>query len=140
VFLLSKSIKAQRAAQASHLWLFTVRQVADVSVKVDGDTDSGKYRYMPGVSYVYDVNGKICECDKINFGRGPIFISQQGADEFLLQYRSEADVNLYYDPNQPKNSVLRKELSGHKVNLITGVIMIIVMGQMLLALFFIMRL
>lgn len=140
VYLLVSSLKNKRDAKESLGWPMTVGQVTEVSVKVDGDSDSAKYRFTPSVHYVYDVNSRIYDGKRLNFGRGPTFNKQELADQFLEDYPPGGEVNVFYDPNNPNRSVLRKIDLGTKSDLVVGIVLIMIALGMTCAFSFFLRL
>lgn len=139
IYLLVSSQQSKRDAENSLNWPSVTGLVTEVSVKVDGDQERGKFRFMPVVEFVYDVNGKIYDGDKINFGQGPIFDTQEAADKFLEGFPPGSEVEVYYDPNQPKKSVLKREVLGTKANLVSGLVLILVIIGLNCAFFYFAR-
>lgn len=124
VYLLLSSLRAKRDAKESLSWPTVAGEVTDVRVNIDGDPESGKYRFIPIVKYAYEVNSRIFDNDKITFGQGPIFTMQQTADDFLKQFPPGAEVKVYYHPEKPHKAVLKQEALGTKSGMISGIVVI----------------
>ena len=131
IYLLFSSLRSKRAAEESLSWPFVVGIVSDAHIKIDGDQERGKFKYYPKVIYAYDVDAKIYDGNKISFGQGPSFSSQQKAEDYLATYKPDAEVNVYYNPKRPSQAVLQQEAIGTKTGLVTGIILVLVtLGSM----------
>lgn len=133
-YVIYAAIRSTRECDDSDKWPFTVGKITEFQLKADRDDEGRKIRYIPQISYVYQVEGKILDGKRIRFGRAPSFRSKYDAEEFLESYPVGAEINVFYDPSNPKKSVLIKEFLDYKKDIWTGVILILVMMGMFCAL------
>ena len=75
-------------------------------------------KYYPEVRYLYRVFGSEYQGNKIMFGSQPA-IQQSKAEATISNYPEGSSVMVYYDPNQPSNAVLERNVS--KALLASGV-------------------
>lgn len=106
-------------AQASTEWPTVTGTVT--SSRVQTTSRDGRNEYMPRVQYSYGVEGRsftgtrITASDEYQKNRG-------SAEDILVRYPSGASVAVFYDPQDPANSVLAQGMPGNvKVMLGAGV-------------------
>lgn len=129
VFLLIKSFKDRKKAEASQGWPTTQGQIIEAriaestSTDSDGDTSTS---YSPAVKFTYRVAQQEYTGNKITFG----FIQGHGnykkAQAVLAHYPLGAQVNVYYDPANPADAVLERKAGGSTISLVLGIIFILI--------------
>jgi hypothetical protein len=67
--------------------------------------------YEPQVSYSYEVAGTTYHGVRISFAE-PIFTTKKRVADIVARYPAGADVQVAYDPADPKESVLEQSLEG----------------------------
>ncbi len=63
-------------------------------------------RYMPWITYSYEVSGKPYEGDRIRFGGRITFSSERKALAFLERFPVQKHATVYYDPRRPNVAIL----------------------------------
>lgn len=93
--------------EKSEQWSDAAGKIVDTSIKIS----SGRHNtyYDPVIKYTYAVLGKQYVNDNIGFGfSSNNFNRQQDARIYLDGYQKGAKVTVYYDPQNPKNSCLKR--------------------------------
>lgn len=126
IILIVMSVINRKRASASQSWMGAQGKVTESFVHESTSTDSDGHTstdYKPKVHYIYSVNGREYECNRINFGGGST--SRAKAQSVIAQYPIESSVIVYYDPQNPKQAVLERTTQGGWLQIIVGVILII---------------
>jgi len=129
VFLIYQSIRSRQKAEASQGWPATSGQITDARVAHHTSTDSEGDRsdhYTPRVSYTYQVSGQTFEGSKIGFGMQQSFGSAAKAQAALTRFSMGGQVAVYYDPNNPAESVLERKAGGSTMSLILGIVFLVI--------------
>jgi hypothetical protein len=128
-FLIYKSVRNRKKADASQSWPATSGQITAAHVShhtsTDSDGDSSDY-YTPKVSYTYQALGQEYQGDKIGFGFQVSYGSPGKAQAILASFPVGGQVAVYYDPNNPAESVLERKAGGSTLTLVLGIIFIAV--------------
>ncbi len=61
--------------------------------------------YVPNIAYKYTVGKTVFSSKRVRFGMGE-FNSRNSAEKFISKYPKGRKVPVYYDPRNPKDSVL----------------------------------
>ncbi len=108
VFALVRGVVHFRMGKASASWPYVEGQViaatVDMSVSTDSDGMTTR-RYTPRVVYSYTISGQQFSGDQINIGSTWHYPSQARA-ESKLAYQTGQRVNVYYNPENPSQTVL----------------------------------
>ncbi|MBA4379859.1 MAG: hypothetical protein C0393_04105 [Anaerolinea sp.] len=129
VFLLIKSFKDRKKAEASQGWPATQGQIIEAriaestSTDSDGDTSTS---YSPAVEYTYSVAGQEYKGNKITFGFTQGYGNYAKAQAALARYTLGAQVTVYYDPANPADAVLERKAGGSTISLVLGIIFILI--------------
>lgn len=128
LFLMYRAYTAQRQVRASQNWMMTTGKVIAANVEARrGRSGTSGYStsYYPNVVYEYEVNGQRYQNNRMyvgmQVGRGNYMTIQQQ----INHYPVGSPVQVYYDPNNPSQSVLERTSPGSRV-LGFAVILIIV--------------
>lgn len=140
IYLLASSIQCNRDAKESLSWPYVVGEITDIKINIHGEQDNKNFRFMPIINYVYQVGVQIYDGNKITFGRGPMFKSQQTAENFMAQYQPGKRIKVYYHPKKPHKAVLKQEAQGTKSSMISGIVLVLVMLSMICSFSFFVRL
>lgn len=70
------------------------------------DASSSGPRYLPWITYNYEVAGTAYEGDRLRLGGRVMFQSRAKALDYLARFPSHGRVKVYYDPKQPARSLL----------------------------------
>lgn len=124
IFLLVRSRRDKEKAAQSLNWPSVSGKVIDArmleSTSTDSDGDSST-TYRAHVQYEYEVAGTRYTNDKINVGMVVSTSATKKVQETLARYPAGATVKVYYDPNNPSDSVLEQKASSN-LTLILGII------------------
>ncbi|HEX2622422.1 MAG TPA: DUF3592 domain-containing protein [Phototrophicaceae bacterium] len=128
LFLAYRAYMGQRQVRASQNWMVATGKVlaANVEARTSRSGTSGRSTsYYPNVVYEYQVNGQRYQNNRfylgMQVGRGNYMTIQQR----INNYPVGSSVQVYYDPNNPAQSVLERTSPGSRV-LVFAVIFIIV--------------
>ncbi len=118
-WLLFTYFQQRRKAGESAGWPATQGKIVLSTVKASTtrhSTDSGMWvertSYFPKVQYEYSVMGKTYTGGRIAFGASKGFSSRAGAEKVLERYPVGATVTVYYNPDNPADAVLEREMRG----------------------------
>ena len=104
LFLFIRGLALYRRAKESSHWLYVKGQVAATELDRKSDGEGG-WEYYPMITYTYSIDGQQYESQRIIFG-GPVGTSKFLAEEELSRYWPGKKVNVYYDPEDPAQTVL----------------------------------
>jgi len=116
VWMLYTYFRQRREASESAAWPATQGKIVLSTVKASNfyDRDSSgtwqKTFYFPNVQYEYSVMGKTYTGKRIAFGASRGFRSRAPAEKILERYPVGATVTVYYNPNDPADAVLERQL------------------------------
>lgn len=88
----------------SRTWPTVSGEVTDADVEVFHGR--GGVLYTPLIRYTYSVAGRNYESERVLFGYGD-FYTRRGAEAVRAAYPTGGAVTVYYDPTDPRSSVLR---------------------------------
>jgi len=124
IFLILRSKRDKAKAAQSLNWPSAVGKVLESrmieSTSTDSDGDSST-TYRPHVQYEYEVMGTSYTGDKIKVGMVVSTSAVKKVQETLARYPVGSAVKVYYDPNNPADSVLEQKASSN-LTLILGII------------------
>ncbi len=131
-WLLAVALRDRLEARAVDSWPATTGVVTESSVVDHGPSGSGSgrdprsRRYEPRVRYEYEVEGQRFEGNRLAIVT-PRRGNRAAADRDLDAFRAGTTVTVYYDPEAPATSVLRRGV------LVCGTVREVVMGLGFLA-------
>lgn len=113
--LLFVSVRNWRRYSSSKHWLSTKGLITGSSLQVSYDNDGPGIRnsrasYTPRVEYEYFVQGAKYSSKRFAFGPGAAG-SRSRALEMLNEYRSQAEVTVFYHPDKPQLACLQRRLT-----------------------------
>lgn len=117
-------------SKASQSWPSVTGQIIERKVKVDTSYDEdgmSSTSYLPQVTYSYSVNGTVYESNRVAFGSTPSFASNKKAEAFLTPYLQGANVQVFYNPEKPEESVLTQTMRSMTAGLIVGIVFVVAM-------------
>lgn len=124
IYLILRSKRDKEKARQSLNWpatsgkVLAARMIESTSTDSDGDSST---TYRAHVQYEYEVMGASYTNDKVNVGMVVSTSSTKKAQETLARYPVGSTVKVYYDPNNPADSVLEQKASSN-LTLILGII------------------
>ena len=92
-------------AQRSSAWPSVMGAVLTSEVEKSGGGEGGP-TYRAGVTYEYDVQGSTHVSKRVHFADDRTSWGWSKAKRLVAKYRPEQRVDVYYDPDNPKISVL----------------------------------
>jgi hypothetical protein len=109
---LIRQIESMQMARASKMWPSTEGIIVESGVASYRLTrKSSQLSYRCYVEYRYAVGGQEFTDDRLYFGDGEFFDTEQEARAVLGALRPGDAVTVYYDPDNPSNAVLRRTYS-----------------------------
>lgn len=129
IFLIYRNQQSKKKAQLSQNWPVTKGQITDSHVNRSVDTDSEgstSTTYAASVAYTYDVGGQVYNGRNIAFGFNPSYSNQSKAQATVARYPAGSAVSVYYDPNNPADAVLERQVSGSNVMMILGIVFTVI--------------
>lgn len=121
---LAIGLVATKRAKSAQSWPSMPGTVnrSEVVEHEDTDSDGGStVTYEPVVEYQYSVMGQPFTGKRIAFGANRF--NYKKAVEIAARYPLGARVNVYYNPEKPKDSTLETSASGGKLFVIFGAVM-----------------
>ena len=121
-----KFIRQQQAAQN---WPSVQGMITDTyikeSVNESFDETDDTITYVPKVVYEYMVDGEVYSSMQLTIGFERSYDRRQKAEEVLTSYPVGVRVNVYYDPANPAEAALNRDLNGfNNVALIVGIVLL----------------
>jgi len=98
----------RKVTQASN-WSSTMGTVLSSTIEWHRRSEGGSVAY-PSVQYSYQVMGQMLQGSKIMPGPP---VGGSGAKKVVARYPAGAQVMVYYDPNNPSDAVLERNMPGH---------------------------
>jgi hypothetical protein len=80
-------------------------EITGVVISSNGQRiDHDKERYILEIEYEYTVDGKSYSSQRVSSSNKMLTMSEK--DELLEKYKPQSEVNVYYDPDNPRDSYL----------------------------------
>ncbi|MDZ8052941.1 MAG: DUF3592 domain-containing protein [Aulosira sp. ZfuVER01] len=115
--------RSHRAKQ----WAESIGKIIDVKVEERSVKGRNRNLYQIVVSYEYVVNGKQHQSQQLFAGDSGVANSQALTEQRLRKYRPKADVNVYYNPHKPKESLIEREIDSTTYSLLAiGSVLVLV--------------
>jgi hypothetical protein len=129
ILLIVGNVRARKRAGESQTWPSTTGRILLSEVRTsqtrDDDGNLQAPSFYPYVEYDYILNGQAYKSHKLSFGSHEMFNNQAAAVAKLAPYTVGADVTLFYNPQNPGDSVLERVAPKAKTGLIIGIIMLV---------------
>jgi hypothetical protein len=122
-------IKARRKGEASNTWPSAQGIITNAWIEENTDTDEDGFSsttYTPKWQYTFQAGGYEYTSQRVSYGAVKGYGRRKKAQEELDKYPANSRVPVYYDPNDPNESVLIRGTKGTMLGIIMGVILIIV--------------
>ena len=120
--------RTRKKVQASMAWPYVAGRVVASTVRQSvspGDQDhADTVSYAPYVQYEYAVNNQTYQSDRIAF-QEKSYPQQKKALEALQSYAPGQPVWVFFDPADPRASVLERAAHGNNVALVIGVVLLL---------------
>ena len=92
------------------------------------------YIYYPEVNYLFTVNNKEYDGNRVRFGSNIGTSNKQEAHATTKKYPENTSVKVYFDPHGPANSVIERELADYYKAAVRREIIKLVVGIIIFAL------
>jgi hypothetical protein len=125
------AMRARRKANAAQSWNTVMGRIlsADVEPRRSHSEHGYTTSYYPVVMYEYQVNGQRFMGSRINFGAQVGYGSANWAQKTIMRYQTGGMVEVYYDPNDPTQSVLERSAgSGSRILVLVAVLIFVILG------------
>lgn len=125
--MLVKLAKHYGKLQQSKNWLSTNGKIISSDLDAQISTDDDGYQtttYLAKVFFTYEVNGNSYESDRVNFDYGMRTSNVRKPQSVVEQYPTGSDVTVYYDPEDPQQSVLEKRVNGTFTTILVSAVFI----------------
>lgn len=125
--MLVKLAKHYGKLQQSKNWLSTNGKIISSDLDAQISTDDDGYQtttYLAKVFFTYEVNGNSYESDRVNFDYGMRTSNVRKPQSVVEQYPTGSDVTVYYDPENPQQSVLEKRVNGTFATILVSAVFI----------------
>ncbi|MCP4141985.1 MAG: DUF3592 domain-containing protein [Chloroflexi bacterium] len=127
VWMVYKYFQEQKNADKSQGWSSTFGKITKASLDKEASFESGNTLYYPEVEYTYEFLGTEYTGYKISFGGSSGNSNRKKSEETLAKYPVGKEIPVFYDPNNPKDSVLIRNIgTGGKVFLFVGILFVFV--------------
>lgn len=129
VYMVFTSFRNRKKAAESSGWPTVVGTIIKATIKKNRSTDSEGYTsttYTPKIEYQYNLGGQVYTGKRIAFGFDKSYNRRKKAQEALAAYQPNAQVRVFYNPDNPAEAVLEQKASGSIGGIIGGVVLILV--------------
>lgn len=126
VFIVSGA-RSRKQAESAQEWPSAAGRIlsTDIHERVQSAGETGPRRtYEPVVEYEFSLMGAPMRGNRLSFGHKR-FNTRRKAEAVLGQYQPGAIITVYYDPQDPSQSVLEREASGSMTYLVMGIIFLV---------------
>lgn len=124
LFILLRAVRGWMAASTSRAWPTVSGRVLNSSlIRTARRGTSGGGSYVPMIVYEYQVDGKVYRSNRYSFG-SQIGTGFSGiASRVVDQYPEGATIDVYYNPDNPSEAVLKRSSGGSWGNLLMAVVL-----------------
>ncbi|MBT3313902.1 MAG: DUF3592 domain-containing protein [Anaerolineae bacterium] len=124
--LIYKYFQEKKEAEESQGWSSTIGQIIKSFMRREVSYESNNTIYYPEVEYLYEFIGTEYTGHRIAFGGSAGHSNSRKSEEVLARYPVGKSVPVFYDSNNPQDSVLiRKMGTGGKVFLFVGALFLL---------------
>lgn len=124
IYLLFSWRKKKSEALKSQSWLATTGEITGLNINTTGSLHGGD-EYLAVIRYKYVVSDQVYHSQRYSFGKEPKFLVYTEAGIFLDQYQQGDQISIFYNPEDPAQAVLNKELQVGKGRLVAGILCIL---------------
>jgi hypothetical protein len=128
ILLVAGNVRARKRADASQTWPSTTGRILLSEIRIsqtrDDDGNLQAPSFYPYVEYDYILNGQVYKSHKLGFGGHEMFTTHELAAAKLAPYPVGANVQLFFNPQKPDDSVLERVAPKSKAGLVVGIIML----------------
>lgn len=125
-------IRELRKARATRSWPTTGGRILTARVHsfrgYNRSSHTSKTYYDPQVVYEYTINGTRYESHQIAIGIGYSNHRREEVERKVAPYKAGADVQVFYNPNDPNDAVLEHGVAGGVMLLFIGLVTLFVLA------------
>jgi len=128
VYLIIRYRRDRKKVVQSQNWPSVPGRVVESRIDENRSTDSEgevSISYRPYVRYEYQVGGETFASDKLYIGLANYSSNRQNAQQTVSQYPVGAVVNVFYNPEDPRDVVLQQKTGGSAA-LVVGIILLVI--------------
>jgi len=121
-------IRNRKKAEASTTWPSVDGTITNAWIDESRDTDedgSTSTTYTPRWQYQFDLGGSTHTSERVSFGGMTGYGRRSKAEEQLQKFPVNSRVRVYYDPQNPAESVLIQGTKGTMIGIIVGIVLIL---------------
>jgi hypothetical protein len=121
-------IRNREKGEASNSWPSVGGIITDARIEENTDVDEDGFSsttYTPKWLYEYTLDGKTNTSERISFGAVRGYGRRKRAQEELDKFPVNSQVRVYYDPQNPGETVLVPGTKGTMMGIIIGIIFIL---------------
>jgi len=129
IFSIFWSMRSRKKAAESGGWPAVVGVISNALLKKNVSTDSDGFSsttFTPTVEYQYNVGGYVYTGNRITFGFAKSYSRKKKAREAMAAYPVNGQVNVFYNPQDPHDSVLVQKAGGAIGGIIGGIVLIVI--------------
>lgn len=122
-------LKARKKGRASESWPSAGGVITNAWIEERRDTDEDGYTstsYYPKWQYTFQAGGYEYTSQRVSYGGDKGYGRRGKAQEELNKFPANSRVQVYYDPQDPNESVLKRGAKGTLWGVIIGLILIVV--------------
>lgn len=125
--MLIRLFKNISKAQHSKNWLVTQAEIISSGLDAETTTDTEGYQtttYIANVQFNYVVHNQTFESNRINFDYGMRTSNRKKQQSIVDQYPVGRKVPVYYNPENPADSVLERKVDGAFTTILVSAVFI----------------
>ena len=122
-------IRNRKKAQESTGWPSVDGVITKTWTNESRDTDEDgftSYSYTPKWQYQYQLGGQTYSSEQVTFGGEKSYSNRKKAEQELIKYPQNGRVRVYYNPQDPADSVLVRGTKGTLGAIIAGIVLILI--------------
>jgi len=122
-------IRNRKKGTESQNWPKVIGKISRAEVLEELDTDEEGFTsksYKPEIEYQYGVGDEEFTSTKVSFGGTRTYSSNKKAEEALTNYPLNGSVSVFYNPQDPSESVLVQGTKGTMGLIIVGIVFLAV--------------
>ena len=127
VYALYQTNRGRRLADESRGWASTFGTIVEsrLGQSTNFGQDGPTVSYYPIIKYEYSIGGQPFTGEKITFGLTETTARSAKAEQVLDTYPVDKQVTVYYDPNNPSDTVLERRAGGGAAGWVVGIVFLV---------------
>lgn len=129
--MIFSGLKSWREGDASTRWSIIQGRIRSASILPYEDRQRTRYRIY--LRYTYHIGGATFESDQIYLNAVVTYDSMEQAREFLADYPKGVEVDVYFNPDDPRDAVLKPGRTAEGGSGVGMGVVLLMMGLFLMA-------